>query len=638
MSEQNKSGLPVAAIVGAVVVAGGAAGAFLYFSKSGGIPGLGNKPAAVVGSASLVPKQALMAITVNTDGGAYKQLQTLLSPESKAIVEDGISQVKKGLASSDLDFDKDVQPWLGKDMTIAILPTTKKGANLPFAPESGSLRYVPMSSNGMIAQAEPATKPAEAPKAGEKVEENTTAPNNAPVTKAAESKGTEAMPPGGKPKEGTPPAAIPPADNEPTSAAPKAATPPNLVIVIEVKDKESANKFIEKAKAKAKGTPNASKYKDIEITQYGTGSSQTVSALVGNYWVLSPQEKSVQDAIDSFQGGASLATELAADDLQMKNSLFQIYIPNAAENLAQLSEINPNGVPLTPEAKQQLQKVKSINFGVGVDPAGMRFKLLVRSTGEDLKNASKNENKIIAQLPAQTFAVITGTNLKDYWTRFAAAPEVSQNVDEVRSQLKSSPLAIDLDKDIFGWMDGEFALGVIAAKPEGILTQTQGIAPVLMIQTSNRSQAEALFNKLDDFVTKNRGKVDKKDNGGVPVVEWNAPGTPGALLSYGWHQKDTMFITLPPAASLFVPKPANGLDSDSKFKAATGSLPTNALGYFYVDMEKAISIVQATTPPDKKVPPQVMTLLKNVQGIGVTASTPGQGVASVEMLVALKAK
>ncbi|MFN7716912.1 MAG: DUF3352 domain-containing protein [Pseudanabaenaceae cyanobacterium] len=630
MSEQKKSGLPIAAIAGAIVVAGGAAGAYFYFSKSGGIPGLGNKPAAVIGSASLVPKQALMAVSISTDGEAYKQLQTLLSAESKAIVEDGISQVKKSLATSDLDFDKDVQPWLGKSMTIAILPSAKKGANLPFAPDSGSLRYVPMSSNGMIAQAEPADKPAEAPTTAPKAEDKSAAP------KGDDPKATEATPPDAKPKEGNPPAAIPPEGNEPPAVSPGAATAPNLVIVVEVKDKEAANKFIEKAKSKAKGTPKVSKYKDIEITQYGAGRAETVSALVGNYWVVAPQEKSVQDAIDTFQGGASLATELAADDLQMKNSLFQIYIPNAAENLPQLSEINPNGVPLTPEAKQQIQKLKSINFGVGVDDAGVRFKLSVRSNGDDLKNTAKNENKIIAQLPAQTFAVITGTNLKDYWTRFAAAPEVSQNVDEVRSQLKGSPLAIDLDKDIFGWMDGEFALGAIAAKPEGILTQTQGLAPVLMIQTSNRSQAEALFKKLDDFVGKNGGKVDKKDNGGVPVVEWNAPGTPGALLSYGWHQKDTMFITLPPASSLFVPKPASGLDADPKFKAATGSLPTNTIGYFYVDMEKAISIAQATTPPDKKVPPQLLTLLKNVQGIGVTASTPGQGVASVEMLLALK--
>jgi hypothetical protein len=625
MSEQKNSGLPIAAIAGAIVVAGGAAGAYFYFSKSGGIPGLGNKSAAVVGSASLIPKQALMAISVNTDGEAYKQLQTLLSAESKAIVEDGITQIKQSLATSDLDFDKEVQPWLGKSMTIAILPGAKKGASLPFAPASGSLRYVPMSSNGLIAQAEPATKPAETPKTEEKAENKSAAP------KATEPKPTET-----KPKDNAPPAALPPEGMDSNPSSPKARTVPNLVVVIEVKDKESANKFIEKAKSKAKGTPKVSKYKDIEITQYGSGSSETASALVGNYWVLAPQEKSVQDAIDTFQSGASIAAELAADDLQMKNSLVQVYIPNAAETLPQLSELNPNTPPLAPEAKQKLQQIKSVNFGVGVDDAGVRFKLLVRGTSEELKNAGKNENKIIAQLPAQTFALVTGTNLKAFWTQFAAAPEVSQNVDEVRSQLKSSPLAIDLDKDVFGWMDGEFAIGAIAAKPEGILTQTQGIAPVLMIQTSSRPQAEALFQKLDAFVGKNGGKVDKKDNGGVSVVEWNAPGTPGALLSYGWHQKDTMFITLPPAAALFVPKPASGLDADPKFKAATVSLPSNALGYFYVDMEKAISIVQATTPPDKKVPPQVLTLLKNVQGIGVTASYPGQGVATVEMLLALK--
>jgi hypothetical protein len=159
-----------------------------------------------------------------------------------------------------------------------------------------------------------------------------------------------------------------------------------------------------------------------------------------------------------------------------------------------------------------------------------------------------------------------------------------------------------------------------------------------MFQTTNRAGAESLLKKFDNFASQNGAKVGQKDIGGVAITEWSAPGGPGAIISHGWNQKDTFFITLSPIASLFVPKPAIALDSDPAFKAIVSTLPTNNVGYFYIDADKSWSIFQSILPaPEKeKIPAEVKAWIESVRGLAVTAAYPSSESAEVEALLALK--
>lgn len=580
MTETKPNLLPL--IGGVAVVVAGGVGAYFFLNNKLNILPTGNAS----GTLSIVPKQSLMAMSLSTDGAALAQIEQFLSPETKKLYDDAIIQVRKNMSSGDFDYEKDVKPWIGKSVTVAFLPSVKTASLVPLKSAAAiQNRYVPMSSTGSI----------------QFVQDKTAVP------------------------EAT------------------ATSMPNILVVVEVKDKAGAEKFLaDKVKAKSNGKEKQSDYKGVKITQYGEGSSATATAMVGDYLIFAPTEQNTQKAIDTFKGEASIASSFSANDLKLKNPVAQVYIPNFGESIVELSALNPNAQPIPPESLQQLKKVKSMNMGVGIDDAGIRFKVLGKVDAATIAALKNSPNKIISQIPSQAFSVITGFNIKDSWEQFVKSadttPEVKKSLDDVRTQLKSSPLALDLDKDIFGWMDGEFALASVLAKPEGILAQTQGIGPVLMLQTTNRAAGESLLSKLDDFVIKNGGKVGKKDVGGVAVVEWSFPGAPGAIVSHGWNQKDTLFMTASPIASLFVPKPASALESDPTFKSVVSSLPANNVGYFYIDADKTWSIVQTFMPPaeKEKTPPEIKALITTIRGLAATAVYPNAETAEVEAILALK--
>jgi hypothetical protein len=569
MTERKPNLLPLIGVA-AVVVAGGV-GAYFFFNKSAILPTGGS----AAGTLTIVPKQSLMAMSVSTDEAALSQLNQFLSPETKALYDKAIAKAKSNLASGDFDYEKDIKPWIGKNVTIAFLPTSKT-ANLAPTKSAGSILFVQDKAN--------------------------------PV---------------------------------PTTPAP--TNTPNLLLVAEVKDKAGAEKFLsEKSKAKSGGKEKQSEYKGVKIIQYGEGSSSVVTAITGDYLIVTSREQDTQKAIDTFKGEASLAGSASADDLKLKNPVAQVYIPNFGESIVELSALNPNAQPIPPESLEQLKKVKSMYIGFGIDESGIRFKALGKFDPATISALKNSPNKIIGQLPSQAFSVVTGFNIKNSWEQFVKSaektPEVKKSIDEARTQLKSSPLAIDLDKDVFGWMDGEFAIASVSSKPEGILAQTQGLTPVIMLQTTNRSAGESLLKKFDDFVAKNSGKVSKRDAGGVSVTDWSFPGVAGAIVSHGWSQQDTLFITASPVVSLFVPKPAATLEADPTFKSVVSSLPNNNVGYFYIDADKTWSIIQTlmSASEKEKMTPEAKALIASMRGLAVTAVYPNQETAEVEAILALK--
>ena len=577
MTEKKSNLLPILG-ASAVVVAGGV-GAYFFLSKSP-VP-LGGGVSSTAGTMTVVPKQALMSVSISTDGAALSKLEQFLSPETKKLYDQALTQFQSELSSEDVNYEKDVKPWIGKSVSIALLPQTKTAS---FSPTrlSSVPRYVPMSDTGSI-------QFVQAP------------------------------------------------------AAPPAQTVPNYVMVLEVKDKAGAEKFFnEKVKAKAKGKEKQSDYKGVKITEYGEGSEATASAMVGDYLIIAGQPESTQKAIDTFQGGESLASASAADDLKLQNPVAQVYFPNFGENIVELAALNPDSSEeIPPELLQELKKVKSVNMGFGIDDAGIRFKAAGKFDPSAIAALKNSPNKILSQVPAQAFSLITGSNIKASWEQFVKSaentPEAKQAIESARAQAKSSPLAVDLDKDVFGWMDGEFAIASISTKPEGILAQTQGLAPLLMLQTSNRAAGESLLKKLDGFISQNGGQVAQKDVGGVSVTEWTAPGA-GAVISHGWGQQDTLFITASPVVSLFIPKPASAIDGDANFKSVVSTLPTSNVGYFYVDVDKTWNVIQTFLPPSEKesIPAEAKAVIQSIRGLAITGAYPNQDTAEFEAVLALK--
>ncbi len=415
---------------------------------------------------------------------------------------------------------------------------------------------------------------------------------------------------------------------------------PNVLFVIEVKDKDSANKFLEKVRKKSGGKAQQKEYKGVQVTEEPSSSGKpTLHALVDNFLVVSPQKASLEKAIDTYKGEASIAGSLTAENLGLKNPVMQFYMPDFPEAVQQLAALNTGAAEIPQTTLDQLKLIKSVTIGIGIDGDGIRLKGSTKIDPSRLTFEFKpSPGKVISQFPSETFALISGANIRGQWEQLIKdaekVPEQKAALNEIRQQAKSSPLAIDIDKDIFGWMDGEFAIAGIASN-EGILAQV-GAGPVMIFQTSNRPAAESFLKKLDDYFKSNSGTVESKDVNGVPVTQWSLPGVPGAIAGHGWHSQDAFFVTVGPLVNA-VAKPANSLESSQTFKAITSSLFNPNLGYFYVDMDKTWSLLSEKVPDFKsQFPAEVSTFMSSVRGIGGTAVMPDKSTSRFELLLSLK--
>jgi hypothetical protein len=571
---QSKFLLPV---LGAVVVAAGGVGAYFYFTNTANQTATTTAPAAKPAIASVVPKEALLLVAINTDGKALEQLGQLTSPELKKLFAKPLNETSKDLTNQDFNFERDIQPWVGGQVVFAVLPPAKPSAqNLP--------RYTPVSwqkgNQWQLAQAE---------------------------------------------------------------ILPPRKVPDFFVLVIEVKDRAGATKFVETARAKAGGALKKSNYKGVEITIPEVGGDKALlTAFVNNYLVLSKKEALIQKVIDTANGSPSVADSLLTEGLEVEHPLITFYAPNVSENAEALAQLLAQNSDATPPATfvPQLKTIQNVGAVLGVDRQGVRFRSTTKRNIELISSDPKpSANKLLGLLPAQTMSALTGMDIKDQWAQIVKqaeqSPELKQTVEQMRAAARSAPLNVDLDKEVFGWMDGEYALAVVPST-EGFLAQV-GVGPVLMLQTSDRPAAEALLKKLDGIAQQNLVRVSSREVGGVQVTEWADPAGQGVFLAHGWAEPDTLFVTMGPLVSAMVPKPSAPLDADAGFKALITPLAPSGRGYFYLDMTKLWSLVQKQVPPGQ-ISPETNTIFSAIQGISASYVLPDKNTARLDLLLAFKPK
>lgn len=416
---------------------------------------------------------------------------------------------------------------------------------------------------------------------------------------------------------------------------------PGFLMVVGIKDKLSAWNFANKLKSDKAFSSQEVDYNGQKIIEVKGKGESIYSAVLGDRLVLSLQRQAVEHAIDTFQGEASFASKdgvdsLIANSVDLKNTVAQIYLPDYAGVVQQLIASNPNAAQLPPETLTQLQQVKSLVAGVGIDQAGIRMKATARLNPNAIKfDYQPNPGKIVSQFPSDTIALVTGNGISRQWSTFVdqtkSISEVNQALDSARQYLKSYNL--DLDKDIFGWMDGEFALAGIPSN-QGFLA-TVGFGGALIFDTSDRATAEATLNKLDALAKNNFVTLASKDVGGKTITEWQVPFQ-GTLLGHGWLDNDSLFVAVDGAIADAIATSPSHLNTSDTFKAVTSSLQQPNSGYFYLDMDKTMSLVTRFTAQYPVLTPETSAIVNSIRGIGMTASSPDQSTSQMELLLALK--
>ncbi|MBO3460925.1 DUF3352 domain-containing protein [Aetokthonos hydrillicola Thurmond2011] len=437
----------------------------------------------------------------------------------------------------------------------------------------------------------------------------------------------------------------------PPSSTQKVQNPPvtsqqqnNMLMVVGIKDKLSALNFANKLKSEKDITTNEVDYKGEKIIETTSKNKSTYTTILNNtYLVLAPQKQSVEHAIDAYKGEPSFVSKEGAENVLTKgvnvdNTLAQIYVPDYGNMVQKLIAANPQAAQLPPQTLAQSKQVKSMVAGVGVDDVGVRMKVVANLDPQLVKFQYQNSDaKVVSQLPADTMALISGQGISSWWSAFVEQskdyPELNQALDQLRGRMKL--VNIDLDKEVFGWMNGEFAVAAIPSN-QSVLAAI-GFGGAFVFHTSDRQTAESTLSKLDTLAKTQQVNVAQRNIGGKDVTEWVVPQQ-GALLSHGWLDQDTVFLALGgPVADAITAPQGQSLDNNENFKAVTGSLQKPNGGYFYLDMDKTMAVLNRFANVQKQpISPEASVILNSIRGLGITATSPDKSTNKMELLLALK--
>lgn len=532
-------------LIAASIAAAGSVAVYFYFQ------GLSQQVSNPQDSAKVVPDEAMMAAFISPNPQALAQLQRFGTPGAQKLVGMGLKSFQEqSLAGTQIDFDRDLKPWLGGAM-VALLP----------------------------------------PDAAAKTE------------------------------------------------------PPKLLVVVSVKNKISAWNFANKLKSQPGATTQETEYKGVKISEIAepTGKRYSV-ALLNDQLVMAPLRKPVELAIDTFKGEPSLATQPSttkffAESAGVKNPIATVYIADYPAAIEQLKANLPPDIQLPWTVFSQFKQVKSLVAGIGADSEGLRVKTIAQLDPKFVQQNPQFASKLLPRFPDETIALVGGKGIDKIWSQVTAeaqdSPEVDRGVQQVRNSFKR--LDLDADRDVFGWMNGEFAIGAISSN-QGILSQL-GMGAAMIFETSDRPAAEATLKKLDAIAKSNPTvSVAPRTVEGKEVTEWQIPQQ-GTLFGHGWLNENSVFVAFGgPLVDVITSTPPQPLSSSPSFQAIATSLPRANQGYFYIDMEKTMSwanqYLLAVQP--NLVSPPVAELLNSLRGVSVATASTQPTTAQLEMLFALK--
>jgi Protein of unknown function (DUF3352) len=421
------------------------------------------------------------------------------------------------------------------------------------------------------------------------------------------------------------------------------STQPHILIAIGIKDKIKALEFANKLKAQSKEPIKKIDYHGVEITDSGTGNNETFQALVNDRLVISLELHTLELAIDTAKGQPSLASKVGNDwfkgnSLQLKNPVMAFYIPDYLQGVQQMLKSGKEPITLDPSTLTQLKKIQSFGGGIGIEDTGIRMKLVAKTDGTTLNlpsTAAKGAN-----YPADTFALIGGTGLSQIWTEInklaAEKPETQQALNQMRQSFTQST-QLDLDKDVFSWMGGEYTLGTIPVSSG--MTAPVGFGGAMTIDSTDRAVTENTMTKLTNLAKISGLSLEQRKVGSAQISDLKAPGGVGTVLSYGWLSDKSLLIAIGDGLVEKIATPAGeSLDRAANFQTTMGAMPAQKQSYAYIDVEKVFGLVNSKLSAfgGKSIPPDVDAIVTSIRGLGMSSTQPDKNTSQFEALLTLK--
>jgi len=417
----------------------------------------------------------------------------------------------------------------------------------------------------------------------------------------------------------------------------------DFLIILGIKDRDKALQFIQKIKSQSPQKIKESQFQNITLSEIVIENDLNLTyAIAGNQLLISPERTAIESAINAQNGQSSLAQKeeskaIFAEKLNLVNPVVQIYFTDSSGIMQEAIAASEN---ISPEQLQEMGQIKSMMMGMGVEDQGLHFQAIAKLeptvTPPPLQN---NPNKLLSQFPSDTLMFVNGQGISQWWSLFIQQSQKSSSLkswlDENRAMVKNMT-NLDLDRDFFGWMDGEFALGIITAD-SGTLGDL-GIGGILALETSDRTTAN---NTLDNLKTQIPPflQFQQTDIQGINISEWKTFQNQ-SILSYGWRNNNVLLVSFGSTLNKMIEtQPNNSLAQSPNFQKITASLPKQNTGYFYLNFDQGMPIAQkSANMAGQTIPPTTQENLDVIIGIAATSTMPDSETNQLDLMVTLKAK
>lgn len=524
--------LPIIGIIGALAIAGG------YAVKKGWHQLLIGQNLTPISGAKVIPDEAIMTSFISTKTNHWQQLENIGLDETTTIIQQTTSEIDRELTALNLDYESDIQPWLGNGM-LAIVPE--------------------MQGNRQ-----------------------------------------------------------------------------NALVVLGIKNPLNAYKFYKKVKAAEKDNLETVPYQGININVITDRQGEKTNlALLGNKVVISDEITAIEQAIDTYRGEPSFASvaenqRALKQPLRLKNNLVNVYLTDYNRLLENTSRTN-----LT-----RLQPVESFVLGIGVENKQLRLKSFTELNPDfELTKSQPISNKIANKFPEETIVFMNGRGIGDFWNTLVSVGEQDRDFNTIINGMRNSTrwvTGLDLDRDVFSWMDGEFAAGIVVTKQPVVPELNLRLGTVFLLESSDRNTANNTLNSLNNALQQQLGimaqtKQLQKQTVNQLLVPYSNTG-----VTYGWLDNKNLLFTVGNDVFESIGNSRPSLAKSSDFQELNRELPKKNQSYFYFNVEQALIQIEQIPGLPIDYNSESFLFLKSIKNIGAASKIIDNNTTQTDMVVLFK--
>jgi len=328
---------------------------------------------------------------------------------------------------------------------------------------------------------------------------------------------------------------------------------PDMVVGIEVRDRDAADDFIAEYIDAREREPDVSysrdEYRGATIYELEGRYAAEAIARSGNVFFFGNSAYAVENAIEA-QRSDSLEDEAAFARIasQLPNQRFATFYMSSSflESTGNLTDIYGGG------SSSQILEMQSMGMTLAFTDIGLQLDLFLGiDEGQmdeaqlDLLDSARASGELISNLPEETIAFITGQGLNLIWENVEEIMEMTYGSD-FREAMRFFDDAYGFrpDLDLFPILDGEWALALVSGSSTELAYEFGGLGAMLAAETSKENDLEALV----DNAASNLGRSG---------MEIRDRSVDGSLMYIAESRGDEMFSFAVQNSTLLV-----GSDSD----------------------------------------------------------------------------